>query len=206
MNLTYVAGEVRLAKRNLVADLAPELDVQLLGDARGDAGGRDAPRLGDADVRFQPAAHGEADPGSWVMLPEPVSPATTTTWCWSTAAAISRTRAEIGSSSGKRMGLVIREDQGGFGGGLGPPPTNSAQRGRRLGGACPLAGRGPVGSVRGDRGVGGPAAAAVLAACAPPRGEGALRGSCGGRAAEAAGPRARERGRRWWPPRGRPPA
>ncbi len=43
--------------------------------------------------------------GSWVVLPEPVSPATMTTGWVSIAAAMSRTRAEIGSSSGKRMGL-----------------------------------------------------------------------------------------------------
>ena len=50
------------------------------------------------------AAHREAILGSCVVLPEPVAPATITTGCSSIAGAMSRTRAEIGSSGGKRMG------------------------------------------------------------------------------------------------------
>jgi hypothetical protein len=38
--------------------------------------------------------------GSWVVFPDPVAPATMTTGCSSIAAAMSRTRAEIGSSGG----------------------------------------------------------------------------------------------------------
>ena len=52
-----------IGEADLVADLAPQLDLQLPGDARGDAGGGDAARLGDADVRREAAAHGEADLG-----------------------------------------------------------------------------------------------------------------------------------------------
>ncbi len=38
--------------------------------------------------------------GSWVVLPEPVSPATITTWWSRMAAAISSRRCETGSASG----------------------------------------------------------------------------------------------------------
>jgi hypothetical protein len=38
--------------------------------------------------------------GSCVVLPEPVSPATITTWCAAIAFAMSATAAEIGSASG----------------------------------------------------------------------------------------------------------
>ncbi len=38
--------------------------------------------------------------GSWVVFPEPVSPATTTTWCPRMAAAMSSLRATTGSCSG----------------------------------------------------------------------------------------------------------
>ncbi len=49
--------------------------------------------------------------GSCVVLPDPVSPATTTTGCSAMAAAISRTWAEIGSSSGSasRGGPVVAD-------------------------------------------------------------------------------------------------
>ena len=42
--------------------------------------------------------------GSWVVLPEPVSPQTMTTWCSRMARAISSRRAETGNDSGKVMG------------------------------------------------------------------------------------------------------
>ena len=38
--------------------------------------------------------------GSWVVLPEPVSPQTMTTWCWAIACAMSARLALTGSSSG----------------------------------------------------------------------------------------------------------
>src|SRR5690606_26950605 len=38
--------------------------------------------------------------GSWVVLPEPVSPATTSTWCRRSSATISSAFAAIGSSAG----------------------------------------------------------------------------------------------------------
>ena len=41
--------------------------------------------------------------GSWVVLPEPVSPQTMMTWCWSMAAMISSRRAETGRPSGKSI-------------------------------------------------------------------------------------------------------
>ncbi len=41
--------------------------------------------------------------GSCVVLPEPVSPQTITTWCARMAAMISSRRAETGSDSGKSM-------------------------------------------------------------------------------------------------------
>ncbi len=60
-------GLVREA--DLVADLAPELDLELLGHARSDAGRGDAPRLGHADARLEPAPHREADLGQLRRLP-----------------------------------------------------------------------------------------------------------------------------------------
>ena len=41
--------------------------------------------------------------GSCVVLPEPVSPQTITTWCSAMALAISSRRADTGSASGNRM-------------------------------------------------------------------------------------------------------
>lgn len=42
--------------------------------------------------------------GNCVVLPEPVSPLTITTWCAATARAISSRRAETGNASGKLIG------------------------------------------------------------------------------------------------------
>src|SRR6188768_401941 len=53
--------------------------------------------------RLPPRPMSSASLGSCVVLPEPVAPATITTWCRSSAAAISGTRAEIGSSAGNRI-------------------------------------------------------------------------------------------------------
>ena len=41
--------------------------------------------------------------GNCVVLPEPVSPQTMMTWCWSMAAMISTRRAETGRPSGKSI-------------------------------------------------------------------------------------------------------
>src|SRR5690554_5878333 len=43
--------------------------------------------------------------GIWVVLPEPVSPATMTTWWFSIASRMSSTRSETGSPAGKLIGL-----------------------------------------------------------------------------------------------------
>ncbi|MNY29535.1 hypothetical protein D3C86_1635840 [compost metagenome] len=54
--------------------------------------------------------------GSWVVLPEPVSPDTMTTWLACSAAAISSRRAETGSASGKVIsgsGLARRTGRAG---------------------------------------------------------------------------------------------
>ena len=92
---------------HLVADHLAQRRVQLLRDALGHAAGGDAPRLGVADqarCRRHPG-RGPADSaifGSCVVLPEPVSPQTMTTWLRAHArAAISSRRAETGSDSGK---------------------------------------------------------------------------------------------------------
>src|SRR6187402_1401065 len=48
--------------------------------------------------------------GSWVVLPEPVSPQTMTTWWAAIAAAISSRRSETGRDSGK---VMLRDDKDG---------------------------------------------------------------------------------------------
>ena len=193
---------MRLSEADSVADLAPQLDLELLGHAGRDAGGRDAARLGDPDVRLQPAAHGEADLGELGGLaraglarddrppgagrPRPRS---------------SRTRAGDRQLFGEADGARHPGGPGGFWGGPWAPTIVTRPSAAGAWGA----------RVR-WRGGGRWARSRGIAASADlPRrrswrrarrhgGAGALRGSCGGRAAEAAGPRARERGRRWWPP------
>ena len=63
------------------ADLGAQLDPALLGDPGGQRAGGDAAGLGVADHPGAAPAGCSAILGSWVVLPEPVSPATTTTWC-----------------------------------------------------------------------------------------------------------------------------
>src|SRR5690349_20138291 len=46
--------------------------------------------------------------GSWVVLPEPVSPQTMTTWCCAIACAISSRLPETGSDSGKVMRREVK--------------------------------------------------------------------------------------------------
>ena len=93
---------------HLVADGLPQLGAELLGDPLGDAAGGDPPRLGVADHRPTGAA-GSPRPsarqilGSCVVFPDPVSPATITTWWSRIASAMSSRRAETGRSGGKWM-------------------------------------------------------------------------------------------------------
>ena len=93
-----VAGLV--GEAHLVADGAAQLGVEFLGDPRGHGPGRDPAGLGVADLARDPAPSSRQILGSWVVLPEPVSPATTTTWWSRMAAAISSFRWLIGSSGG----------------------------------------------------------------------------------------------------------
>ena len=62
--------------------------------------------------------------GSWVVLPEPVSPQTMTTWCSPSARMISSRRPETGSDSGNSIGGIGLAGTGGRG---------AAWRGRRGG-------------------------------------------------------------------------
>ena len=77
------AGREPVLEADLVAHDLAERRLQLLGDPPGDAGGGDAARLGVPD---QAAAVSASRPsasaifGSWVVLPEPVSPQTMIAW------------------------------------------------------------------------------------------------------------------------------
>ena len=89
---------------HLVADQVAQLGAELFGDPLGHRPRRDPPRLGVPD---HPAAlAGPPRPssrqifGSWVVFPEPVSPATITTWWSRIAAAMSSRRWLTGSSGG----------------------------------------------------------------------------------------------------------
>ena len=75
-----------------VADRLADLGAELLGDALRHRPGGEPPRLGVADEARarRGRARGRAS-GSCVLLPEPVSPATTTTW-WSRIASRSTSR------------------------------------------------------------------------------------------------------------------
>ena len=77
---------------HLEADDLAQRAVQLLGDPLGDAARGDPARLGVADPPAHPRPSSRAILGSWVVLPEPVSPATTTTWWSRSAAAMSSRR------------------------------------------------------------------------------------------------------------------
>jgi hypothetical protein len=98
------AGLQPVLEAHLVADHLAQRRVQLVGDALGHAAGGDAPRLRVADQAAAPGAQAapqlSAILGSCVVLPEPVSPQTMTTWCAAMARAISSRRAETGSDSG----------------------------------------------------------------------------------------------------------
>ncbi len=92
---------------DLVADLVTQGGAELVGDPLGHAARRDPARLGVPD---DPALTGPLPRpssrqilGSWVVFPDPVSPATITTWWSRIAAAMSSRRCETGSSGGKVM-------------------------------------------------------------------------------------------------------
>src|SRR6218665_1684530 len=67
-------------------------------------------------VLARPRPRARAIFGSWVVLPEPVSPQTMMTWCSDSARAMSSRRLETGSDSGKVIG-----GSGLAGGGAGRP-------------------------------------------------------------------------------------
>ena len=89
---------------HLVADQVAQLGAELLGDPLGDRARRDPARLGVADhpaaLAGRPRPSSRQIFGSWVVFPEPVSPATITTWWSRIAAAMSSRRWLTGSSGG----------------------------------------------------------------------------------------------------------
>ena len=80
------------------ADEVADVRAELLGDALGDGARGDPAGLGVADHARVPRPSSRQIFGSWVVLPDPVSPATTTTWWSRISAAISSRTAETGSS------------------------------------------------------------------------------------------------------------
>ena len=87
ISLTSVSVADLVGEADLPADRLAERGVQLLGDPLGHRAGGDPARLGVADqARARPRPSSRQILGIWVVLPEPVSPATITTW-WSRIAA-----------------------------------------------------------------------------------------------------------------------
>ena len=80
---------------DLVAHQVPDLGAQLVRDPLGHSTGRDPPRLGVTD---RTAAQLKTDLRQLGGLPDPVSPATISTWCASIAWAISSCHAVMGSA------------------------------------------------------------------------------------------------------------
>jgi hypothetical protein len=83
-----------------VADVVAQLRPDLLGHPLGDRAGGDPAGLGVADHPVDAAAGSRHSFGSWVLLPDPVSPATITTWWSRIAARSSSRRSVIGKLSG----------------------------------------------------------------------------------------------------------
>ena len=87
-----------VAEADRVADGLAQRHLQLVRDALGDRARREPPRLRVRDRAVRPSSRQIF--GSCVVLPEPVSPATTTTWLSRIAASRSSLRSETGSSGG----------------------------------------------------------------------------------------------------------
>ena len=103
------AGLQPVLEAHLEADHLAERRLQLLRDALGHAARRRCAAAGcgrSARCRRRPGRGRAASAifGSCVVLPEPVSPQTMTTWCARSACAISSRRGETGSDSGKVIG------------------------------------------------------------------------------------------------------
>jgi hypothetical protein len=73
-----VSGAHPVVEPHGVADGVADLGAELLGHPLGDRPGGDAARLGVADPpsRSRPRPASRHSLGNWVLLPEPVSPAT----------------------------------------------------------------------------------------------------------------------------------
>ncbi len=96
-------GELVLEAR-LKTDQTAELGAGLLGDALAHAARCQPAWLGMSDQTAIADTGLQQDLGSCVVLPEPVSPQTITTWCDSIASRISSARAVTGSPSASSIG------------------------------------------------------------------------------------------------------
>jgi hypothetical protein len=104
MNFTYVAGEVRSSKRTWYPTSVPTGEPISLATRVATLVA--AMRRGWVTpiILWTPRPIARAILGSCVLFPDPVAPATMTTGCSWMAWAMSRTRADMGSSAGKRIG------------------------------------------------------------------------------------------------------
>ena len=118
---------------HLVADRVAQLGAQLLGDPLGHAAGRDPARLGVPDhAAARPAPAPGRSSGSWVVLPDPVSPATITTWWSRIASAISSRRCAdrqlVGEGEVRHQAAAALDLSGPEAGPSGPPARGPAAR------------------------------------------------------------------------------
>ena len=89
----------RSLKRTEYPTASPIEVPSSLGDPLGDGAGGDPTGLGVADHAVDAAARPARQSfGSWVLLPDPVSPATTMTW-WSRIASIEFVRVALRSAA-----------------------------------------------------------------------------------------------------------
>ena len=107
-NFTSVSGEVRSWKRILAPTCRPHSTPSSSASRREREVAATRRGWVTAMRASRPRPASRHILGIWVVLPEPVSPATTTTGCSRTAAWISSARRLIGSCSGKSMVIDSR--------------------------------------------------------------------------------------------------
>lgn len=100
MSLTKVPSGFTWSVKRTFQPTASPRGVQLLRHTLGDRAGGDAAGLGVADHAADAAAQFRQILGIWVVFPEPVSPATMTTWWSRMASAMSDFFWLTGSCSG----------------------------------------------------------------------------------------------------------